>query len=500
MANKDFNLQIGSFAGAPLVVGIALLYFNSAKIRLLLPKLKNKIMKKLILSAFLTSAILLSGCTKPSSQDKEKYDLTKRTQTKKITNLKKENKVLTDHESNHEVADVTPENPKNDEDPQEDTNDEKDNTEKTVEDVKQFTSLGNNYAKDDKFVYFNSQVDGPIKLEEADINSFIALNGEDLVSTRSFRHETQTIKTHSFYAKDKDGVFYEGNKLAEANAYSFQVLGNIYGKDNKNAFYEEQKLEGVDVNSLVLLKPSQINNAYWYFYVKDKNHVYHQGQKIQEANADTFELLTKTYSKDKNHVFSYNEKIESADVNTFQVMGNYARDKNHVYFGATILTDVDSSSFKVFENWRYFSDKSGVYYAGKGRNKIENADIDSFETLKWDYARDKNHVYNHGQILEGFNSESFAVLTEAKGWPTDEKPVYIKDKNQVRLHDQTLEEADPATFQLMKGGYYAKDKNNIYWYGSILNGADVASFKVVGEAMAEDKNKKYRKGSVYPAP
>lgn len=97
------------------------------------------------------------------------------------------------------------------------------------------------------------------------------------------------------------------------------------------------------------------------------------------------------------------------DLNSYKDFGSYATDKHLVFYkfltsdGLLISTleKADKNSFTPLGTSMYAKDKNHVYYWG---NVIENADVNSFEVIDFDkgppLAKDKNHVYNWDKILE----------------------------------------------------------------------------------------------------
>ena len=349
-----------------------------------------------------------------------------------------------------------------------------------------FIALGNDYIKDNNCVYLEQFGDGPQELMGADPLSFIPLVNNNY-SPVAFYH-----------GKDNNGVYYHDIKIINSDPVTFIVLGNVYGKDKNGVYYGAQAMNGVDLQSFEVLSSTQISDIDNYSYAKDKKFVYYEGKKIEEADTNSFELLSNYFAKDNSFAYSSGEKINGADSVSFQALGTfYAKDKNYAYNTEGVLRGIDAKSFKIFKNWRYSSDINGVYYYGKGKHKLDNVDIASFITLKEEYGKDKNNVYNRGNIIIGFEANSFEVLTETLGWPADEKPIYVKDEKIVKINDQTLSYVHANSFQLMKDGYYAKDRSNIYWYGVPIEGVDYESFQVINDTSAKDKSNKFINGEIH---
>ena len=103
-----------------------------------------------------------------------------------------------------------------------------------------------------------------------------------------------------------------------------------------------------------------------------------------------------------------------------------------------------SDDFKIINNNVYRYD-----------TLIKGADAKTFETVSWNWQRDKNYYYYFGERIE-----------------------YI-DRN-------TFEDLDY---------HYGKDKSNVYYDENIIEGADAKTFiHIVGTQDGKDKNACYRRG------
>lgn len=137
--------------------------------------------------------------------------------------------------------------------------------------------------------------------------------------------------------------------------------GEHYTKNNFNVFYEVTAGRG-----------SSNSSSY------DKKRI------IKGADPKTFEVLNKHYTKDKNNFYICSwtgpdlfristkcEKIKNVDRESFEVIDNdpydnkysynYAKDKNHVYFYGMIIENADPQSFQIINN-KYIIDKNRLYY------------------------------------------------------------------------------------------------------------------------------------------
>ncbi len=148
----------------------------------------------------------------------------------------------------------------------------------------------------------------------------------------------------------------------------------------------------------------------------------------------------------------------------------------------TLLTIILFLSFAVAGsiNAEYQIKDDGVYYGSI--DKIEEADIVSFNILDREYATDKNNVYFRGEIISGADSGTFTRI----------QLPYTKDKDNVYYYETTIPGADPSSFVKLDNTY-AKDKNSVYYKTNIITEADTSSFVVLRGMQLEDKYAKDKK-------
>ena len=209
----------------------------------------------------------------------------------------------------------------------------------------------------------------------------------------------------------------------------------------------------------------KLNNNYWI----EKKNVYYNWDKVNWADAKTFEVLSDDFAKDKNKIYLYNYEVVWLDVDSFEVLDEY-----------------------------YLKDKDNIYYIDRDSKirVVSWADTWSFEVIKWKsqsgldsrYAKDKKSVFQSWMKLVNSDSETFKFIDE----------FYSKDKNNVYVIDaeiycvDEIEDADPETFELLKWGY-SKDKNHVYhcdWFWRIrkIDGADSSTFEMTEIGIPKNKN------------
>lgn len=340
-------------------------------------------------------------------------------------------------------------------------------------------------VKDDKGVYYfvNREMK---KLQNADFNTF------------------EEVSKNEYY-RDKNGVYYydeyEGTmtKLKGADPKTFEGISYTLGKD-KNAIYKkENRLSGIDPATF-----EEIDAA----FTKDKNNIYYEDVPMKGIDPKTFEpFVNYTHVKDKNgiyHFYLFNddlvvEKVELSpeiDLKTLQSFENYAeysKDKNNVYYDFQKIEGADIKTFEP-DGYSIGKDKKGVYYK---THKINGIDVNSTEVLENEFYKDKNNIYYRNKKLENFKPENFEVISSSLVQQNEDFYYFTEDENDnTKFFLLENKNVDVETFEVLDEEY-TKDKNNVYYKGKILKGADVKTFDIHYNKndngyKIKDKNKVYK--------
>ena len=220
--------------------------------------------------------------------------------------------------------------------------------------LENFEEIGGNYYKDDKNLYYFGE------------NEFKKIEGAD---PNSFKYDNEN---HTFIAKDKNNVYFDG-----------------------------EKVKGIDVNS------AEGINGLW---IKDKNNVFYEGKKLKGISSDNFSYFDGglSYDKilvDKNGIYKFIETEDNKKAIEVTRLDSKGIDLKTL---ERIESPMDSSN--------YFKDKNGVYFIdGNKFVKVNGADKDSFRiTMTGKYGKDKNNVYFEGKKMEGKNPIDFEEEMEIK--------------------------------------------------------------------------------------
>lgn len=247
-----------------------------------------------------------------------------------------------------------------------------------------------------------------------------------ITKTKLINSDTATFEiidnpySSTCYAKDKNQVYMNRTIIMGADPNTFTFLGGFYARDKYQVFNSNKLLKYANAETFDVFKFNFKNNNYLRTVVDAKddkclyNNGYQQGfSKIVDIK--TFEPVNQYFFKDKNHIYRgfdpgkpVNEDlfiINEADINSFELIndedGFYAKDSSHVYINCYgnkffVFTPDNIASFKVL-NVRYSKDAQNVYYYGE---KLEDADVESFEKDGAHGGKDKNGLWNASGKLE----------------------------------------------------------------------------------------------------
>lgn len=251
------------------------------------------------------------------------------------------------------------------------------------------------------------------------------------------------------YSRDKDSVFYRGREI-EADPKTFEIEpewkaeqmanfirgGTQYKRDSKNIYFEGQKVPVKDMGQFRL-----ISFCDSYLCGTDGTSIFKEGKIVPGIDMGTLHTFGSCeYAVDKNHAYHSGEIIEEADANSFELYYDsqdkycYAYDKKYLYYKGKFVTESISSRLEEVNPGDPFSperDAKNIYYDGKrldldintyqylgrgvskdaysvyhGADKIEEADATTFELIPTPpnvmsvCAKDKNHMYFEGEIDE----------------------------------------------------------------------------------------------------
>jgi len=214
------------------------------------------------------------------------------------------------------------------------------------------------------------------------------------------------------------------------------------------------------------------------------------------------------------------EKSTEIEIGSINKCFFIKKDDTNVYFNTSIIKEADVATFEQVKGEdRIYKDKNAVYYVSSGKHcessihSCPGADLETFDILESNYyAKDKNHVYKGGEILENADPATFDISswfsTYVKYEPISGCYTMYKYSSNVYFNDDIIFEADASTFEAIeRDERLYKDKNNVYsifhgegctaWLG-IYKGSDPDTFELLDfyGKYAKDKNNVYFEGEI----
>ena len=262
-----------------------------------------------------------------------------------------------------------------------------------------------------------------VKVISNDTSKFIAVGRHATDGTQAF-YLSERISAdaasfqplNTYFAKDKFGVFYNGNTFAESDHTTFVAINDACGSDSKNTYCYDQRQT---VFKLPLMDGSTLKYMHDGF-AYDKNKAVCQEHTF---DLDTKNLRVMTYGYgdelllDKKRVYKFRytcppELIEGMDPNTLEevmVDGKpskvWLKDAKHVFYALKIFPDADPNTFRVLLDHEFSLDANHVFW----RNEIiAGADPKTFELITDRYAKDAKNVYLWNKIVPGVDPRSFS--------------------------------------------------------------------------------------------
>ncbi|GHA63429.1 DKNYY domain-containing protein [Photobacterium aphoticum] len=182
---------------------------------------------------------------------------------------------------------------------------------------------------------------------------------------------TFTLIGHDHFAKDAQHVFFNGTIIPQADPASFTRLEAIfedftrpshYGQDAQHVFFEDRVIS-TQSDSLEVLSEET--------FLKTADHVFYLGHPLEGVNAAQFTLLERfsTYGSDGQSVYFGHTKIEDIDIHSVEVIirESVIRDANHVYWEGKKVEGADPDSFtRSHSNYKKYDMEDANYYYWQG--------------------------------------------------------------------------------------------------------------------------------------
>ncbi len=236
---------------------------------------------------------------------------------------------------------------------------------------------------------------------------------------RQLLNAIRGISNYDYFITD-NRVYINGKLIKGVNVSTFTHFDNrgFYSKDKNHVYYNTKKIVSADAATFGPLANDMTRN-YWH----DKKNAYYKWKLIPGADGESFIHAGHDYAFDKNNVYFEDQLLKDADRKTFQILKAYiGRDLNNVFvrsMRATTIKDIKSFELIVVGEETFGKDNYQIYVLRYTLPHplipFPGADLDTFEVVGENYAKDKNKVYYYGYhakdilILENAEPENFML-------------------------------------------------------------------------------------------
>lgn len=351
----------------------------------------------------------------------------------------------------------------------------------------------------------------------------------------------------SGYLNDGNLVYYYMDKV-DADPVTFKPLDFGYGSDGKNLFFKGKVIKQGNFQSVISLFDSSITDTsntlsdddiieLGNSYKRIKNKIYYSSTLLENADAETFEIMyvntpkgdiATYYAKDKNNIYYKERLIKEGDVSSFAVLlhpdydtivdyiPKTAIDDKYAYFKDNIIPDIDPATVYPFTIHRAWQAGTNIIYKGQ---VIKNIDLDNFHKIEGDIYTDNKRVYYKILPIENINPEKVVILSnnyikddnglcyleeDWEGYLTansftphinsfdilSENSAFSFDRYKVYFKGKEISDIDLNSINMI-GDNYLQDKDNIYCGNIKLENADTAYFMLLGDGYAADGKNTY---------
>lgn len=275
-----------------------------------------------------------------------------------------------------------------------------------------------------------------LTLEEAKANAQTIASSSPDFARRMKINELPDIGNFSNYKKDDNYVYYGTDTVVGADPNTFEIINEEFAKDKIHVYSKGRVLEDSDSNTFVI-DPIPHDKSNVYLLLTCENNQWAQCyRKVNGADSATFKIIGHGFGKDKSNVFYHTEIVPEADTTTFtihdggkygytygydknyifvagydragvikekcnnfdQIGGYYLKCDDKIYYVDKLLTGADSNTFTpVGVTANYAKDSKIVYFDGE---VVAGADAATFDIGDGINARDKDHVYRYGKVIE----------------------------------------------------------------------------------------------------
>lgn len=190
-------------------------------------------------------------------------------------------------------------------------------------------------------------------------------------------------------------------------------------------------------------------------WCRNADTLFYKGQKVYQGDVSDVVILTEVYVKVDGRVFYAIHEMKSVHFDTFEWLClDFARDRNSVYDAGEVLENSDPATFEQIDTYT-FIDKQNVYFIDQHYGmvtQLENIDTEGVELVDGSYLKTKSTVFYEDKLLFGADPNTFEVLQGG----------FTKDKNVVYNYDTKLEALNVDTLRELNYQFICDDKTAYY--------------------------------------
>lgn len=207
------------------------------------------------------------------------------------------------------------------------------------------------WGKDHQAVYLYG------KKVDADGKTFVRINQTLAFDSLNLYAVVTDYNAESGMAEDNTRVIRTGNnpgKKPEAVNDQYARFGNMIAISNWKIDYRSVSFEKIDTIQVLDDRNIVVNNI----LVSD-------GQRLDDIDVSTLEIIGRDYLKDKNSVYYDAQKIAGADAETFVVFDeSYGKDHKHVFYKTQLLPNLNPEKVTISYTDNTVSDGTWSYRDG----------------------------------------------------------------------------------------------------------------------------------------
>ncbi|QHS54398.1 hypothetical protein GWR56_02145 [Mucilaginibacter sp. 14171R-50] len=210
-----------------------------------------------------------------------------------------------------------------------------------------------------------------------------------------------------FYNSWNEGTGHSTKELTGVNVNKFHVLGfSSYAKDDKYVFYNGARIKNADAITF---------QAIGDYYAHDKDRGYYGADSITSSQGRTFRIINNYYTTDGTDIFFMQKPLKVSSTKSFRFVFKYGEDEwerwttdgKYYYYKNYKVPSSDYKRMTLYKRsgglskdsrWVYFLDHK-LNFDVNGIKTVDTIDIATFEVLGYIKCKDKFGCFNvfHGR-------------------------------------------------------------------------------------------------------